>query len=369
MATDNGAKYDYSITLGSCGRATWNSGDGGVSWMHQRHWFQPPESPIVRALTPHPTEPHTLFAGAGSGLFRSQDNGRAWEIISSTPHNLNIWSVAVDPTNPDTIFLGTSPANIFRSQDGGHKWQIMEVPNIVTWCETGFIRVTGIVIDPDDPRHIFAGLEVNGVRRSLDGGDSWDTVRGPWGPGDIHTMAIAKVNGTTRYYANAPKELYVSEDVGETWEPMGIGNYFTKENYGNYFRWFAVKPDDQRVLFAGTGSFNVGDAGSLFRSNDGGETWETLTTELNSTVMGIGVNPADPNRVVACTSCGEVWVSDDGGDSWRKVQQIFGELLCATWQPNSEEFPWVYNPSGKQAMSSGGTATLDTINRGYRVQY
>jgi hypothetical protein len=364
MDNGNGLKYDYTITIGSCGRGTWNSGDGGESWMHQRKWFVPPESPIVRALTVHPREPHTLYAGGDRGLHVSRDNGRQWEMLSPIDQIQNIWSVAIDPINPDTIYVGTSPnggndkAGVHRTRDGGQTWQKLELPRVTDWCEVGPPRVDHIAIDPIDNRVIFAGIEVDGLRRSVDGGDTWTFVDGPWPEDnpDHHYTTIIPYNGGTRVLSLFPDEIYFSDDVGESWECMGTRRYINDTNNGRYFRWLAVKPDDPKVMFGGAGNFNVGSAGGLYRTMDWGETWETLTTDLNSTVYGIHVNPANTDRVVAVTSCGQVWASEDSGDSWRMIKEVFGELLAVAWQPNSEDLPSVYHPVGMQAALGGGVS-------------
>ena len=69
----------------------------------------------VRVLALNPTDPHAILAGADSGLFRSDDCGATWEHVSD---GLNIWALAPDPSNPDTIFAGTSPSALYRSRNG-----------------------------------------------------------------------------------------------------------------------------------------------------------------------------------------------------------------------------------------------------------
>ena len=357
MKDENGLKHDYSITIGTCGRGTWNSRDGGASWKLQRKDFIPPESPIVRALTVHPREPHTLYAGGDLGLHLSRDNGGTWEMVSVPGELRNVWSVAIDPIDPSTIFCGLSPTGVSRSRDGGHTWEKLVLPRLAEDCEVGAPRVTHIAIDPLDSRIIFTGIEVDGVRRSLDGGDTWTFVDGPWPEDnpDHHYTTIIPHNGRTRVLSLFPDELYISDDVGESWERMGVRRYINETNNGDYFRWLTVKPDDPRVMFGGTGNFNVGSAGALFRTMDGGATWETLTTELNSTVYGMYMNPVDPSRIVACTSCGEVWASEDLGDSWRKSEEVFGEVLAVAWQPNSPECPGFSTKTGLDSSYEVGT--------------
>lgn len=345
--------YDYSITIGTCGRGSWNSGDGGESWMLQRKWFFPPESPIVRALAIHPTEPHTIYAGADRGIHCSRDNGRTWDMISEPDHLSNVWALAIDPTDPETIFAGTSPTRMYRSRDGGRQWERLLLPELATECEVGAPRVTSIALDPDDPRVIWVGIEVDGILRSLDGGDTWERMPSI-GDEDTHTIIVADTS-PKRVVVLTPRDLYISTDMGENWDAVGMNQFCTRDNHANYMRWIAPRPDNQEVLYLGTGNFNVGTRGNIFRSTDSGSTWEDvkLPEAANSTVFNIATNPMDPERVLACTVNGEVWASEDGGDSWRKIEQVFGEILCVAWQPNSEQLPGRYTPTGTHALLGG----------------
>jgi len=82
-------------------------------------------------------------------------------------------------------------------------------------CAIGTPRVTATVVDPDDPRIVWAGVEIDGVHRSLDGGDTWVRVAGGLADPDIHGMAIAR--GTPkRVLTSTPREIFSSTDVGES---------------------------------------------------------------------------------------------------------------------------------------------------------
>ena len=98
----------------------------------------------------------------------------------------------------------------------------------------------------------------------------------------------------------------------------------------------AVKPDDPGVLFAGCGETTTGEKGHVLRTTDFGETWEILPfpTQANATVWGLATHPADPNRIVAFSLFGEVYVTEDAGASWRKIPREFGEIRAAAWVPN-----------------------------------
>ena len=77
---------NYTICIGTVGQGLWHSPDGGETWLRMRQPF--PLESRVRALALHPTEAHTIFAGADSGLYRSRDNGASWERVSAPEDSL-----------------------------------------------------------------------------------------------------------------------------------------------------------------------------------------------------------------------------------------------------------------------------------------
>jgi photosystem II stability/assembly factor-like uncharacterized protein len=319
---------DYSICLGTAGWGVWHSPDAGKSWVRHRTPF--PLNSRIQALAVHPTEPHTIFAGGDTGLFVSHNGGGKWEQTGAQGDVPTIWSLAVDPVDPRILFAGTRPAGVYRSRDGGQRWEKLAV-DIAMECSIGTPFVTGVMVDPDDHRAVWAGVEIDGVFRSLDGGDTWTHVdTGLYDP-DIHAMAIAATT-PKRVYASTARELFTSVDRGETWQPLGVKAKWPLP----YARGMAVKADDPGVLFAGCGETTTGEKGYVLRSTDMGETWETLNlpVQANATIWGLATHAADANRVLAFSLFGEVYVSDDAGDSWRKIAREFGEIRAAAWLPN-----------------------------------
>ena len=127
------------------------------------------------------------------------------------------------------------------------------------------------------------------------------------------------------------REVFWSADRAETWTAVGIKEIWPLP----YARGIVVKPDEPHVLFAGCGETTTGETGAVLRSSDGGKTWATLPLPArpNATGWGLALHPADPNRIVAFTLFGEVYVSEDAGESWRKIAREFGEIRAAAWLP------------------------------------
>jgi len=281
-------------------------------------------------LAVHPTDAQTIFAGGDTGLFVSRDGGAKWERIGSEGNVPTIWSLAVDPVDPHTLFAGTRPAGVYRSRDGGQRWEKLSV-EIAKECSIGTPFVTSVMVDPGDHRTVWAGVEIDGVFRSLDGGETWAHVEtGLYDP-DIHAMAIAPTQ-PTRVFASTARELFTSVDMGEKWQPLGVKAKWPLP----YARGIAVKADDPGVLYAGCGETTTGEKGHVLRSTDAGERWEILPlpAPANSTIWGLATHPAEANRILAFSLFGEVYVSDDAGDSWAKIGREFGEIRAAAWLPN-----------------------------------
>src|SRR5262249_42156356 len=205
---------------------------------------------------------------------------------------------------------GTRSAGVWRPRDGGLKWEKLG-GDIAQECSIGTPFVTSVMVDPDDHRVVWAGVEIDGVFRSLDGGDTWTHVEtGLYDP-DIHAMAIAATY-PKRVYASTAREMFASNNLGETWQPLGIKAKWPLP----YARGIAVKADDPEVLFAGCGETTTGEAGHVLRTVDCGETWEVLKLpgQANATMWGLATHAANAQRILAFSLFGEVYISEDAGE-------------------------------------------------------
>jgi len=320
---------NYTICVGTIGSGLWLSPDGGDSWQRVRDGLS--NESRVFGLTGHPRERRTVFAGADDGLYKSRDGGQSFARLDSPMNDLDVWRIAIDPTNPDIIFAGTRPGALFRSNDGGRNWRKLPVEMVDECPNVGVPRVTALTVDPSDSNVIWAGIEVDGVRRSTDGGDSWSRITNGIYDLDIHDIAVT-VNGGTTVLTSTPGEIFASHDRGESWQGLGVRDQFSLR----YCRHLAQKADDPATLFVATGNGAAGDAGAIQRSKNGGKSWEALSLpdEPNSPIWNFATHSADPGLVIACSHYGELYASPNAGDNWKKIRREFTEIRGIAWVPN-----------------------------------
>jgi len=318
-----------TICVGTLGQGIWRSSDGGDTWLRVRHGLY--SESAVRALAVHPRDARILYCGADSGMYRSTDKGERWERLDSPMNQLSVWALAIDPVDPNVIFAGTRPAALFRSKDGGLHWDKLPVAMAEECPNVGIPRVTALLVDPIDHQHIWAGVEVDGVRHSKDGGNTWEVVTGGVNDPDIHNLAIT-VGPPKTLLTITPREVFSSTDNGDTWAPVQVSRQLSIP----YCRGVLVKADDPQVIYLGNGESAFGGLGALHRSRDRGQTWETLPLPVspNGTIWNLATHAADPDFLLASSVNGQVFCSTDAGDSWSKFPREFGEVHALAWVPN-----------------------------------
>ena len=320
---------DFTICVGTIGTGLWQSPDGGDTWrmIHSGLWAES----RVFSLAVHPQDPRVVYAGADDGIYRSHDRGAHFERLDSPMNALPVWKVTLDPVDPDILFAGTRPAALFRSHDGGQHWEKLTV-DMATECPNVRIpRVTALVVDPSDHAVVWAGVEVDGVRRSRDGGKTWSRINGGLNNPDIHDIRVSPTPPTTVMVCTND-EIHVSTDTGESWHGLGVDKPFGLP----YCRNLTLKADDPRVIFVATGDGPMGSTGTIQRSRDGGQSWTTLPlpVEPNTPIWTFATHAADPDRILSCSHYGQIFVTQDGGDSWEKLRREFAEVRAVAWMPN-----------------------------------
>src|SRR5205823_13875551 len=148
---------------------------------------------IVRTLVNRPERPHSIWAGTDQGILRTDDAGRTWKRVPASFLNQQVWRIAFHPAHEKVVFAGTgtpSVAGIFRSEDYGATWKQLEVEIAAKCAAVGVPRITDIAVDPLQPMNVWASIEVDGMRRSTDGGDTWARVDGPITNPDGHAACV-----------------------------------------------------------------------------------------------------------------------------------------------------------------------------------
>ena len=319
----------HLIFVGTVGEGIFRSDDGESFVRKSNGMFVECD---VRALVAHPQDPRVIYAGTNEGLYRTDDAGENWVRLDSPMNNLVIWSLLVDPLRSDTVFAGTRPAHIFRSTDAGRTWAQVGATINQLCSNLVFNRVTTIAADPLDADTFWAGIELDGVRRSRDRGESWTRCDAGLSSQDIHALAIAPIDASSkRILAATNNDLNVSDDGGESWVPQRLAGKFHRP----YFRGIVQKIDEPQVLLMGNGDGPPGSVGTIWRSIDAGGGWSEakLPCVPNSTIWGFAVHPTDSSRLYAYSVSGEVYSSVDAGTTWKKLAREFGEIRSLVWVP------------------------------------
>jgi len=322
-----------TILVGTVGQGIMRSADGGETWGRIGVGAGLHSDAIVRYMLNTPTSPEIVFAGTDKGLFRSGDAGKSWHQVDSPMNDYAVWALAADPGDPNLMFAGTgtpTPAALFRSSDAGKTWEKSSMEAAAECPNVGVPRVTGIAVDPMTHNDVWVGLEVDGLRHSSDGGDTWETINGAIPNPDVHNVAVAGGPPKTVVVV-VNNDVYTSTDNGGNWDRLGIKEVFPY----TYPRGILVQPGKSNNIFVTIGDSTPGRVGTVMRSQDTGKTWESLPlpVEPNSAMWVVNAQAAEPQVMFAGSRYGYMYRSDDGGDSWTKLWREFSEISSVLWVP------------------------------------
>ncbi len=301
----------------------------------------------VQCLAMDPNDHHLMYAGTfDNGLFRSDDGGLHWRAAGDGIPHERILSVAVSPSDRSNgmgaVYAGTEPSSLYRSRDGGQTWQdlptLRDIPSSPTWSfppRPWTSHVRWIAPHWQDPAILFAGIELGGVMRSTDGGETWED-RKPGSQHDSHAI-VSHPKATNRVYEAAGGGVAASDDTGETWHPVDDG-------MDRHYVWgLAVDPSDPDLWYVSathSARFAHGDresADAILYRRRGTESWQALDGDFPSPASDMPyalLAPLDrPGELYVGMRTGDIWHSTDRGDSWTKLDVRLPGILALVARP------------------------------------
>ena len=312
----------------------------GRSWKIENHGLKEWSVPEVAVS---PTAPNRVFAGTrGDGVWLSEDFGATWSKPCYGKRGPGkVRCLAIDPVESNTLYAGAEPIDVFISRDAAKSWERLDSVWNIPWVQTITYpvatvepHVRDITIDPKNPKTMYVALQVGYMLKTIDRGAHWELLdRGL--DADVHTIVLHPENTNRIFIATGGHDarkgitkgraLYSSEDGGTTWQPMAAE--FREE----YSIPLAVHPKKTNLIYSVVANGQPGQwrkrpSGAeafLIQSTDGGKSWKKLDNELaranRSFVESFAFDPADPDRMYAAQQNGDLFGSENAGESWFKL--------------------------------------------------
>jgi photosystem II stability/assembly factor-like uncharacterized protein len=285
----------------------------------------------------HPTDAGLVFAGTADGVWRSTDAGATFQRAQFPDAKKQVWCFLVDSRNPKRMFAGGSPVDVYRSEDAGASWRKLPSPGIADRCKGPFAnRVMRMVQHPTRPDEIYAAVEINGVYRTDNSGESWTDVTSDLirlselphlkskivtetfaeGMLDGHAITISPADPDNVVLA-CRMGLFKTGDKGKTWTDMDMKR-FSPITYGRDIK---VSPQDPKTMYAALSVAAASHDGGVYRSQDAGKTWSRFDkVQVHGTIMSVGLDLHDPKQVyIGARYKGEVFGTQDGGATWEAM--------------------------------------------------
>lgn len=327
---------------GTVGGGVWKSTDEGIRWENITDGKLPGTSASIGAVAVAPSDPSTLYVGTGEddirndmipgdGIYKSTDAGKTWQ-YAGLRETHSISEIVVSPTDPNVVYASSMghvfvpgpERGVFKSTDGGKTWtKILFVDD-----KTGAID---LVMDPIHPDVLYAAM--------------WQAQRMPWG-----------------LTSGGPGSgLYKTTDGGAHWTNITRNPGLPKGVLGRIgVTLVASHPDTLYAIFQAKD-------GGVFRSDDGGATWKLVNNEMKLRqrafyYMAVFADPKDPNTVYA-PQVDALWVSHDGGKTWTKLHTPHGDNHVLWINPDDTRILLEGNDGGATVSTDGGKTWSEDHNQ------
>jgi photosystem II stability/assembly factor-like uncharacterized protein len=297
-----------------------------------------PDNTEVYNVILHPRDPNTLLAATNSGIWRSEDQGKSWTNLQPTEKGEIMFALHFHPNDPSIVYCGTGLVGLYKSTDGGSTWRKMPTPTVKDHFPGAMLtRIMRLAINPKDPDVLYAGMEVNGIMRSDDGGETWVDLNPQFlkfaedpamhsmiitkdpseGLLDVHSISVSEAHPNSVFLA-CRMGMFRGDQRGTEWVDLDIGRY--SEGKVRYGREIIPAPWDAREMYCCASDHARGTHGRVYKSVDGGENWERFDHGITTRapMIGVGLDATDRNSVHIVTRL-QSFSSLDGGRNWREI--------------------------------------------------
>ena len=351
--------------FGATGGGLWKTTDGGNTWFPVTDGKITSSS--IGAVAVAETNPDIVYIGGGEtqlrgsitqgdGVYRSTDGGETWRHVGLRETQA-IARIRIHPTDPDIVYVAAlghpygdnEQRGIFRSKDGGNSWEKI----LYKSPKAGGVDIS---IDRTNPKVIYASLwqvyrrawkmwgggPFSGIYKSTDGGDTWTELTKnpgmPEGPIGKIGMAVSPADAN-RVWAivEAPEGgVFRSDDGGKSWERTNDDRKIRQRHF--YYSRIVADPWDRETVYA----LNT----RLYKSMDGGVTFDTQISTPHGDQHDLWIDPNDPKRMTNSNDGGGN-VSINGGETWTEQDYITTQLYHVNV---TNDFP--YHVCGAQQDNS-----------------
>jgi len=304
----------YAASAG--GEGTFRSEDRGDTWTWLNGGGLP--HPWADELVVHPTNPAIVYEIVDtSEVYRSEDRGATWSSVWDDFQFSSVYALAPAPSDPDIIYACKNGFGLYKSEDGGNRWRFLH-QSLVDYTYT-------IAVHPANPDIVFSGYNSKPfqdwamIRRSTDGGTTWDTVLQVERSDGITSIVFDPSDSNVLYATSIGENggaIYVSHDGGDSWAPLN-------ERFTMCTIWGQPQliggPDDPDTVYAATW------LGGTWKTTDAGASW-TLLEEAPISATSLSVDLLDPDVLfLGDRSTPTVWRSLDAGKTWDRVADFAGD--------------------------------------------
>jgi len=333
-----------------------------------------------------PGDPETIFIGsAQGGVFKSTDAGNNWTPILDEAGSLSIGDIAISPSNPSVIYVGTGEANagggslaydgtgIYKSIDQGQTWQYAGLED----CGS----IGRMVVDPTNPDivyvaamgHLFADNNQCGIFKTTDGGTTWqqklfisdstgaiDVVINPQDPNIIYAAMWERVRRPNRRsYGGATSGIYKSTDGGENWTELTNGLPTAADDKGRIG--IDICNSNPNILYA-IYADRVGYFKGVYKTTNGGSSWTQKSNGIDDNAYvsygwWFGRIKADPvNSDIAYVIGFLPYKTTDGGNHWYSIGNwdMHVDQHAMAINPENHNMVYIGNDGGFYSSSNGG---------------